>query len=227
MAAVMEPAEVEASLDPQCPPNSEQTAPLSARSCVAEQVRSTRSGLQPVCVIAPKALQPNPWYTPTECRGGRGVQAEAIAQARAIAKLNAAGVHGEEGPPGGITPNLQWEVRYPGGRIDVLAYDRTDPDAPIELIELKGAWNGGVESAELQLGRYQTGLARHTTRPVGLFNFPSGHQDAFRILVQDCGDGARNRVINQYKVAATASPGVLLISGPARTVTSVRPPRGR
>lgn len=208
--------------DPECPPNSDDTFPTSARRCIAELVRSTRSGLQPDCLTAPKALQLNPLYAKTECHGGRGVQAEAIAQARAIARLNAGGVYGDHGPTGGITANLQWEVGYSSGRIDVLRYNRDEPNSPIELIDLKGVWGGGSASASSQLDRYVRDLPPGMNdRVVRRSVFPSGYpEDAYRVLVSSCEEaGTRNRIINQYKVAPTLALGVLEITGPAQEVT--------
>jgi hypothetical protein len=65
------------------------------------------------------------------------VQAEAIAQARAIARLNDASAHGDRAGAGFITANLQWEVLYSSGRIDLLMYDRADPNGPIELADAR------------------------------------------------------------------------------------------
>lgn len=152
---------VVAAAETECVTNSEQRAPVSMRVCVAELRRSTRLGLRADCIESAKALQSNPLYSVTECRAGRGVQAEAIAQARAIAQLNDAGVHGDRATEG-ITANLQWEVRYPGGQVDLLVYDRTDTAVPIELVELKGVWNGGERAARDQLGRYVRDLPKAT-----------------------------------------------------------------
>ncbi|WP_461022372.1 VWD domain-containing protein, partial [Thalassiella azotivora] len=204
-----------------CPPNSETTTAASARACVAELERSTRSGLQADCITGPKALSPNGLYHRTECRGGRGVQAEAIAQARAIAQLNARAPYGDPPAAGGVNPNLQWEVRYSSGRIDILSYDRHDTDEPIELIEVKGVWNGGVSAAAAQLTRYVNGFPRGAaSRDVERYAFTTPFTDAFRVLEQDCTGSATHRVVRQYTVSSVpASAGVLLINGPYRQVT--------
>lgn len=212
--------------DPPCPPNSSEALPLSARRCVAETVRSTRSGLNGACLVSPKALAPNPWYYKQECRGGWGAQVEAIAQSRAIAWLNAHNAYGDT-QVGGISANIQWEPLFNVGtaadpkhkRADILVYNRSNATAPIQLIEVKGTWIGGTAAAATQLSGY---LAKYpqgpNNRPVVPFNF-NNYADAFRVLYSDCKTGARNQVVNQYKVRSTSNAGVLEITGPKKTVT--------
>ncbi len=113
--------------------------------CVAGKGRRTRGGGRTTgvsfaqCITEPRARQPGATYRLSECKGStKTMQAEAVAQARAIAQLNAAGVYGDSAPTGGITPNLQWETTLPsGGEPDLLLYDRNDPSGPVGLGELK------------------------------------------------------------------------------------------
>jgi hypothetical protein len=72
------------------------------------------------------------------------LEAEAIAQARLIAKLNKESVKGHSSTTG-ITADIQWETQYTdsAGRVrrpDVMVYDHTQANAKPELIE---AWRIG------------------------------------------------------------------------------------
>ncbi|MEO6603974.1 MAG: hypothetical protein ABIN55_00020, partial [Aeromicrobium sp.] len=133
-----------------------------AYRCIAEVVRSTRSGVQADCIASSKAVNTeNPLYTPTECRKGSGVQAEAVGQARAIAQLNAAGASHEVTASGLISANAQWEVtipsqpksgsnpKKPSGRVDLLFYERNQSAGPVALIELRqfGRGTGDQDAA--------------------------------------------------------------------------------
>jgi hypothetical protein len=212
-----------------CPPNSGDatvTGPVGKSQCVAEMPRSTRSGLIPACVTAEKTGQAtDPWYEPRECRGGRGIQAEAIAQARALAKLNAAGVFGETKPRGEITANLQWEVTAGRRvRIDILAYDRnalSPADSPIKLIELKQEIYGGNGAADTALLTYEEQFPGGPGgRDVERYDFSSHpYDDAFRVWTKKCTEGAPNNVVLQYRVRSTATLGVLVVGSPVRDVT--------
>lgn len=223
VAAVLE-IQLAATADPACPPNEAEGLPISKRACVAEKVRSTRSGLNQLCLVDGKALLPNPWYTKQECRTGRtgNIEAEAIAQARAIARLDLQGVHGDAFTPGSISANLQWEVRYPNRRVDILMYDRQTPNAPIELIEVRqDPPRGTGEAAAVRrltdyVNNFPTGA---NNRPVIRHAFNPVYKDAFRILLTDCAPGVPNRIIYQYTVRSTANDGILMVGRPLERVT--------
>lgn len=93
------------------------------------------------CIEDPRALVQNAVYLPSDCRGP-GWQSEAIAQARVIAQLNKTGVYNDSAASG-ITPNLQWEVKVPGGSLepDLVLYDHTSTTGDVGLVEMKGNWN--------------------------------------------------------------------------------------
>jgi hypothetical protein len=122
--------------------------------CIAGQGRKTRGYIQTACITDSRALIAGEIYLPNECKGGAFNQAEAIAQARTVAQLNAAGVYGDSGTGGKITPNLQWETVIPKGRLDLLLYDRTKSTGDIGIVEIKGSWNGGARRASADLTRY-------------------------------------------------------------------------
>jgi hypothetical protein len=204
-----------------CPPNDGAwIAPVAnPRLCVAEMWRSTRNYLTSSCFDA-RAFQPNPVYGRSECRNAPNTQAEAVGQTRAIMRLNAMGFAGDSAA-GGITPNLQWELFIPGGRPDVVLYDRTDPDGNVGLIEAKLNHRGtGNSEANDQLGTYEQTFPPGPNGRLPLRRaLPAGYTDAFRVLVKDC-DGKNGwRLVNQYWATATTSPGVLLISDPKPKAT--------
>ena len=214
-----------AAATPSCPPNTNSTAVSSTSSCVAEAMRRVRSYLLAGCVVAPKtAARTNPLYSPTECRRGSGVQAEAIAQARFIAYLNATGSYRDPPAANGISANVQWEVGYSkassqqnppmGGRVDVLDYDRTNASGPINIAELKQDGSGEEDRAGGQVVRYQSDLPKGSAGRQVVPKNVLGYSDVFRVLVVDC-DAAGlvpNRVVYQYDVKASARyDGVLMV----------------
>ncbi|WP_423464301.1 VWD domain-containing protein [Promicromonospora sp. MS192] len=218
VAQVLSQAANEATAAVACPPNDTDTTTTgaSARRCIAEEVRGSRSGLLDGCFNASKAALANALYTRHECHKGYGVQAEAIAQGRAIQKLNSAGVYGKAPVVGGVSADIQWEVTYPGttgkksGRIDILLYDKDDPIAPIELVEVKKKPKR-VE-AETQLARYLQDFPRGANNRLARARDLSGYSDTFRVLVRDCAErGVKKEVIEKFTVYPS-SPGILLFA---------------
>lgn len=223
VAQTLESAALAAATTVACPPNDTDTGLTSNQRCIAEQVRGSRSGLTADCFNAAKALLVNAIYARTECHKGRGVQAEAIAQGRAIQKFNAEGVNDKAPVASGITADLQWEVPYPAlggkdaGRLDILRYDRDSPNAPIEIIEVKK--KGGRAAAIRQLNRYLNDFPKGAnSRPLAAGD-ASGYTDSFRVIVKDCADdGVKKELIDKFKVYQE-QPGVLLF---AKTASDVR-----
>ncbi|MDQ1307610.1 MAG: hypothetical protein QG671_3443 [Actinomycetota bacterium] len=78
-----EPDLLSAAIGDACSPNSTQSVLIdpSPPQCIAEETRSTRVRLLNRCITGAKALQPDATYSKLECRGGGGIQAEAIAVA--------------------------------------------------------------------------------------------------------------------------------------------------
>ncbi|MFD7025041.1 VWD domain-containing protein [Promicromonospora sukumoe] len=222
MAQTLESAALAATTAVACPPNDTDTGLTGGQRCIAEQVRGSRSGLTADCFNATKALLVNALYTRTECHKGHGVQAEAIAQGRAIQKFNAEGVNGKAPVASGITADLQWEVPYPvlggkdAGRLDILRYDRDSPNAPIEIIEVKK--KGGRAAAIRQLNRYLNDFPKGAnSRPLIAGN-ASGYSDSYRVIVKDCADdGVKKEVIDKFKVYQEQA-GVLLFAKTDRAV---------
>lgn len=135
-----------------CAPNSEAASTLTVSAqCIAEALTSTRGYVDPVCITDARSRTV---YSIGDCKAG-GIQAEAMAQARAVSQLNAAGVYGDVAV-GGVTANLQWETVIPGGRRpDLLLYDRKNPGGAVGIVEMKGSWYGGVIAANADLTVYQ------------------------------------------------------------------------
>lgn len=161
-----------------------------------------------------KALVANALYTRVECRGGRGVQAEAIAQARAIASFNSKpALSGGATDPGKISSHIQWEVRGPHGRVDILVYDPDDSSGDIQIVELKQVEYGGLPAARAQISRYVQGFPRGSAnRRVAPMPFVEGYGDAYRVLLADCPSAPR-QLVRQFRVDSVPGvPGVLLIS---------------
>jgi hypothetical protein len=104
--------------DPECPPNNDDgSIPSGAdRRCIAEEVRSTRAAhVKPVCLDS-RALTDGVEYAKHECLGGsQKVWLEAIAQARAIMRLNSAG-YANDSSASGVTPNIHGKSRIRNGR---------------------------------------------------------------------------------------------------------------
>ena len=105
-----------------CPPNSEDSNLESANRCVAETMLQTRGFIKkPVsplttCLTEPRALMPGATYSVGECKGNETYQAEAVTQARMIAQMDRRGVYADGPSIGGISANLQWEVKLPPTR---------------------------------------------------------------------------------------------------------------
>ncbi len=82
---------------------------LSGPNCVGGMAMRARGYLNANCLLTPpNPAAPQIYDSPADC-GGRGPQhtgVESIAQARAIAYLNEQG----GSSPGGISPQVQWEV---------------------------------------------------------------------------------------------------------------------
>ena len=120
-------------------------------------------------------------YSRNECNAANDTdQIEAIAQARAIAKFNLQNGQEDVGNrPGvttsatGVSPDIQWEVvtkrlveatdgttswRYP--RADIVMYDHRKVQnvpasaTPVEIVEVKGDWNGTASDAAQQAADY-------------------------------------------------------------------------
>lgn len=109
-----------------CANDNNYSIPAAGESrCIAGAQLNTRSRLSSECLTGVLALRKvdHP-YAPGECNHGVGRQAEAIAQARAIARMNSdLLLQAPEGarPASGITPDLQWEVILPNGaRPDII-----------------------------------------------------------------------------------------------------------
>ncbi|HST48548.1 VWD domain-containing protein [Jatrophihabitans sp.] len=207
-----------------CPPNSSDQSLGRASRCVAEMMRSTRGFLRPECFDT-RALTPDQLYRLGECKGLTTIQAEAIAQTRAIVRFNSQSVFGDSAPLGSVTANLQWEVSYPkpagaatGGRVDILMYDRTSPGSPMQAIEVKNSLGGvGDADAEAQLIRYQRDFPTGpTNRPLVRYNL-AGYSDKFRILVRECSPTNDTEVVYNYTAGPTGRLGVLLVSDPTKT----------
>ncbi|WP_205305044.1 VWD domain-containing protein, partial [Nocardioides sp. 616] len=191
-------------------------------------------------MIDPKATdRRNPKYKPGECKAG-GIQAEAIAQARLIARLNEEGVFGSSvSGRTGITPNVQWEpifsnvsgVSYEPSRQppatlhpDLVLYDAyAERNSRMLIAELKlevRAGGEGPAKAALQAAAYRDLLASmgksaellDLNAEMAVGGAP-GYTDEFRVELQSCGRPTINyEVWYQYAVTAT-QPGVVMVDG--------------
>ena len=121
---------------------SDRETTASGRDCVGGAFRRTRGRLSHDCLTGAKALVPGATYVPGECSAASGLQAEAIAHARAVAWLN---LHNPYGSPavGGIAPAIQWET-YVGAtptlgglKPDIMVQSPTDAEGQVGLIEVK------------------------------------------------------------------------------------------
>jgi len=221
------PSESGCSADPAT--NSNDIGIYTKRRCVAELLRTTRSRLREKCITDVNALNPNnPWYEPLDCAGGYGTQAEAIAQARLLARWSASA----NVPPsvtGGVAPSVQWEIGHSRHRVDALLYDPRTTTLPMQLAELKQNVRGdSQQKADEQLEGYINTLpAGAANRTKDRFDFgPPGTVDAFRVLVRDCSDPGvvRTREVNQYWVRSVTDKGVLMIDRNAEV--EICPPAG-
>lgn len=216
-------AEAAAAVD--CPPNDTSIVPVSGKRCVAELMRRSRGQLLATCFNSAKAALADALYGRTECKNGRGTtQDEAIAQARYIQRLNDAGVYGKPVTVGGISPDIQWEVKYSkrpgidrGGRPDVVVYDRDNPNGPIEVVEVKTAEKEADANEQIQV-QYERDFPRGANnRPFVAKNL-AGYRDSFRVLVSDCAkSGVTREVIDKYEVYP-GQAGVLLFKVTDRQV---------
>ena len=98
----------------------------------------------PDCIADAKSLRLDEVYTRNECRGsGSRIQAEAIAHARAISRLQNQ-LTGRSGTQGwsDIDRRIQWEVSPRGSRqrVDIAIAPHTE--APLEFIEVEPVWMG-------------------------------------------------------------------------------------
>ncbi len=111
-----------------CSPNSSSYSPESADTQCLDgiPVTSTRTRLSPDCITDGKALEYGATYGPFECKNGYGVQAEAIAQARAIAWYNHVGVRGgaASASSSSVSPNIQWEPILNNDATPKVSYTR-------------------------------------------------------------------------------------------------------
>lgn len=113
-----------------CAPNSSATQVMSVPGACVDGIRtlSSRGYITPRCITDAKALEQKAEYKRSECYGAREdgngpIFAEAIAQARLVAQLNAAGVYGLSVPHGeGITPGVQWEPNFPNPKPNRISY---------------------------------------------------------------------------------------------------------
>jgi len=197
--------------------------------CIAEMPMRTRGRLATNC-FSDRELQKNAIYQIGECIGGNNIQAEAVAQARAITRFNASGLFGKPEASGQITPNVQWEVTIPSGRVDILAYDRFAPGTPVELVEAKLNKGGsGAREANGQLSDYQRRFpVNPTNRPIDRYDLSQykdpespdrGYTDSFNIQIRKCDLTNSWEVYNHYEVGSVAGMlGVLLVSDPHKEV---------
>jgi hypothetical protein len=213
-----------------CSPNNEDPSIAGSSSdsrCIAELMRTTRGRINPVCLDDRALISPGVEYGMTECRLGPGIQAEAVAQARAIMRFNAAGYAGDTSFSG-VTPNIQWEVESPAGRPDILLYDRTSPVAPIQLIEVRNF--GGAANANRRMIGYLAGfpkgpLDREVERfdlgnhSAGIYSDEFGnYSDEFSVVLQTCEEGASEREVRDYEAFPyPAAAGILLFDFLTRT----------
>jgi len=197
-----------------CPVNSDDSSipPAADSRCVAGLQRTTRGRALAVCLDS-RALIQHVEYGAQECRPGWGVQVEGIAHSRAIMRLNEAGYAGDTAAVG-VTPNIQWEVIYPSsgskraGRVDILLYDRSVPNAPIELIEVKQT---GRDDPRTQLARYISDFPTATPdQPVTGFDL-AGYQDEFSVVTATCEQGASEREVRDYLAHPDVVDGILLV----------------
>lgn len=189
-----------------CDPNSASYSPEAAADQCLDGilVTSTRNFVVPKCITEDRALEYGATYAPGECRPvDKTVQAEAVAQARAIAWFNHSGVRGA-GPTTGdaVSPNIQWEpyiandvsprISYQRSgstvtpksiRPDILFYNHAarntgESRAEMDVIEVKLdklAGGGGVDDARSQRDAY-IDLLRAKGVPAVAYPLPSSLQ---------------------------------------------------
>ncbi|WP_433728020.1 VWD domain-containing protein [Actinoplanes sp. CA-051413] len=212
-----EPGLASAGTGDPCNPNSTQSVLIddSPPQCIAEETRSTRVRVKNSCITGTKALWPDATYSKLECRGGDGIQAEAIAQARAIAQLNARGSYGPSSP-GGISPNLQWETQISGGgRPDLFIYDRGNPDGGVGLVEMKideAGGGAGIPGAQRDMVKYLAAFPETASgRDVKAYSIPGGFTDRFFITFGPCKYFPDQESGNWYTThTVPGTPGVLV-----------------
>lgn len=133
----------------------------------------------------------------------------------------------------GVTPDIQWEVIYPaqegvkGGRVDILFYDRTSPEAPIELVDAKRIDydSGAAVKANDQLIQYlQAFPGGPLDREVRRFNL-GNYSDEFSVVIQSCQEGASERVVRDYVAFPYKSPvesSSLIMSAPVSPTAEIQ-----
>ncbi|WP_246061472.1 VWD domain-containing protein [Lapillicoccus jejuensis] len=156
-------------------------------------------------------------YKSNECYGGDSEDKrypEAIAQARFINRMNRLGVHGSvpaglSAPTvGGVTPNIQWEVRIRDSitprkpedtklydfRLDVVLYNAAVKYGEVSVVELKAAppAGDGFEAAQRQVSAYVRQLKNYQVPAVPADFFAAANPwfnylDNFRIVTVACG----------------------------------------
>ncbi len=197
-----------------CAPNAAVLNTDVATACVAEHLRRTRGGLSHDCVTNYARYR----YAKDECKGtGLMLQAEAVAQARFIAK------HGM-----GITGNEHWELKSKksigaptntllDSFIDYMSYDLTDSRSDIWLVELKVGKPGSkkADTAEKQVEDYAKNFESPGDHVVKLQTWPAGYADNFAI-VEACDTAADRRQVRHYDVKSDKD-GVVMVWEKRRT----------
>ena len=205
-----------------CQPNDDKTDVLTPyRRCVNGVWLRSRARLAatPACVLGPRPTSEYV-YQNAECGGPvKNVQAEFIAQARAIAYLNQKLTPQNLGS--GVTPDVQWELSLRNGRRpDILYYDHTVVGGVAELIEAKLTTNADYADIDtIQMPEYLGQLARLGMRVIrgSVLDRWGSYQDAFTLDVGVCSDG-RTRILEPYSAMTEPSrPYVLAVIRGTRT----------
>lgn len=179
----------------------------SQSKCVVGAERTVRGYLRN-CPTEPRAVVVGSEYAVGECKGKVTFQVEAVAQARMVARLNAAA----GGPATEIGPGVQWEVRLPGllasKRIDILRYDPTSATSDVALVELKRGAPGSTaeDDAAEQVEDYVDNLPDVGAHPVAPMSFAQPYTDSF-VITQQCGGTAKEV---EFEVHSTV-PGVVMV----------------
>jgi hypothetical protein len=182
--------------------------------CLAGWMINTRARLTPACLVGPNALRPiTEYYRRGECNNRTAtLEAEAIAQARLIAKLNQESVKGHSSTTG-ITADIQWETQYTDSagtvrRPDVMVYDHTQANAKPELIELRGVWDADYPTVQAKLTQYVDTFPGGVAKP---HVFPSLYEDAFTLKQYDCPNGQPPATIS-YRAFSDLRPGIVTVA---------------
>ncbi|MDP5227659.1 MULTISPECIES: VWD domain-containing protein [Arthrobacter] len=196
-----------------CEPNSKEAIATDSIECIGGTARKTRQNyVKSECLLAPGAymLHSSATYEKGACgMSGRGV--EAIAQARYVVHQNINSPLGTKAPIG-VSPGIQWEMGVgssgTGGRADVVEYDDSRSDAPLNVLEVKTVMNGGVAAALQSADRYIGDINR--SQKNNMFNarrspYAYNYRDSFKIHVDDCGQGVAKKPL--YEEYAADSQG--------------------